>query len=93
MGFFDRIFKSKNRTHLSDDTAVMITESGKNELGERAGSPESRVLLALETRGSMGVSKIASASGLSVKEVEHILPSLLRRRLARLVSSEPEDEI
>lgn len=91
MGFFDRIFKS-DRTHLSNDTAVVITERGRNELGERGGDIDGRVLLALETRGSMVVDKIASASGLSSREVEGTLPRLLRQGLVRLVNAPVEDD-
>lgn len=92
MGFFDRIFRGRGGGHLPDNTAVMITERGRSELGEHGDRTDSRVLLALETRGSMDVDKIASTSGLSSREVERALSNLLRQGFARLVNAPPDDE-
>ena len=53
MGFFDRIFKGKGGARLPEGAAIVITEQGKDKLSEYGGDDRGRVLLILETRGSL----------------------------------------
>ena len=86
MGFFDRVFNKKG-AHIPRDTAVMITEHGKDALGDFGGDTKGRILLALETRGSSDVQKISETSGLSIGQIERAIPSLIRSGYVRFVTS------
>ncbi len=83
--FFDR-FKRKG-AHIPHDTAIIITESGKDALSEYGGDERGRILLALETRGSSDVNKISQASGLTLGQVERAIPGLVTSGYARFVTS------
>ena len=78
MGFFDRIFHGKGGAHIPANAAFRITEQGKDKLQEYGGDPKSRLLVALETRGTCDVDEISQASGLSKGQVERLVPVLLR---------------
>lgn len=86
MGFFDRVFNKKG-AHIPHDTAIIITEQGKDALSEYGGDTKGRILLALETRGSSDVNAISSASGLTVGAIERSMPSLIRSGYVRFVTS------
>ena len=86
MGFFDRVFNKKG-AHIPHGTAVIITEHGKDALGDFKGDNRGRILLALETRGSSDVQKISEASGLTVGQIERAMPSLIRSGYVRFVTS------
>jgi len=83
--FFDRIFKKG--AHIPHDAALILTEQGKDALGEYGGDVKGRIMLALETRGSSDVNKISSASGLTVGQIEREVPSLIRSGYVRFVTS------
>lgn len=91
MGFFDRVFRGE-RTHLSPNTAVLITERGRAELAESGGDDRSRILLALETRGSSDLRRISGATGLSEGQIERTLAGLLRNGLVRLMEASSDEE-
>ena len=84
--FFDRIVNRKG-AHIPHDTALVITEQGKDALSEYGGDVKGRILLALETRGSSDVEGISKASGLSVGEIERAVPGLIKNRYIRLTSA------
>ena len=83
MGFFDRMFRGKGRAVIPSDSAMIITESGKDALQEFGGDVRGRILLALETRGSSDVMKISEATGLTRGQIERAVPSLLRSGYVR----------
>ena len=78
MGFFDRIFRGKGVAHIPANAAFRITEQGKDKLQEYGGDPKSRVLVALETRGTSDVDEISNATGISKGQIERLIPVLLR---------------
>jgi hypothetical protein len=77
-GFFNRIFHGKGAAHIPPGAAFRITEQGKDKLQEYGGDPKSRVLVALETRGTSDVDEISKATGLTKGQVERLIPVLLR---------------
>ena len=87
MSFFNRIFRGKGGATIPVDAALVITEQGKDALQEYGGDPKSRILLALETRGSCDVVKLSSTSGLTRGQVERAVPGLLHSGYVRFVTS------
>ena len=74
MGF---LFNRNKRT-IPPNATFRLTQSGQEKLQEFSGDPKSRVLVALETRGTSDIEEIASASGLSRGQVERMIPSMVR---------------
>ena len=68
----------RNRTSIPVDATFRLTQTGTDKLQEFAGDPKSRVLFALESRGTSGIEEISQASGLTKGQVERILPGLVR---------------
>ena len=93
MSFFNRMFRGKGRATIPADAALVITEQGKDALSEYGGDPKSRILLALETRGSCDLAKISASSGLTIGQVERAVPSLLHSGYARFVTSGMTDDL
>lgn len=87
MGFFDRIFHGKGGAHLPEGTSIVITEQGKEKLQEYGGDDRGRILLILETRGSLDSGEISKACGIGRKRVEQLIPALLRGGYVRFVTS------
>jgi hypothetical protein len=87
MTWFNRLFRGKGAAHIPADAAMMITEHGKNALGDYKGDSKEQILLALETRGSCDVEKLSSATGLTRGEVERAVPALLRNGYVRFLTA------
>ena len=87
MSFFNRIFHGKGAATIPADAALVITEQGRDALQEYGGDPRSRILLALETRGSCDIAKISASSGLTPGQVERAVPGLLNSGYARFVTT------
>jgi len=78
MSILDRIARSRPRTYPRH-TAFRLTESGRDKLSDYTGDPQSRVLIALETRqASANIEEIAQTARLSVGQVEHTIPRMVR---------------
>jgi hypothetical protein len=74
--FFDRVFKGKSV--IPNGAAFRLTEQGRERLQEFSGDPKSRILVALETRGTSDIDDICQASGLSKGQIERFIPVLLK---------------
>lgn len=74
--FFDRFKRGKRL--IPPNAAFRITEQGKDKLQDFGGDPKSRILVALETRGTCDVDEIAQTSGLGRGQIERLVPVLLR---------------
>jgi len=85
MGFFGR-FKGKSDA-IPANATFRLTQSGQEKLQEFSGDPKSRVLVALETRGTSDIDEIAQASGLSRGQVERMVPILVRGRYIQYISA------
>jgi len=73
---FDRMRRGSKA--IPANATFRLTESGRDKLQEFSGDPQSRILVALETRGSTNISEIAQASGLSRGQVERLVPTMVR---------------
>jgi DNA-binding MarR family transcriptional regulator len=72
---FSKFGRGKN---IPTNATFRLTQEGRDKLQEFGGDPKSRVLVALETRGSSDIDEIAQTSGLSRGQVERLIPVLVR---------------
>jgi len=82
--FFGRGAGSK---HIPPNATFKLTQEGREKLQEFGGDPKSRLLMALETRGTSAVEEISQASGLSRGQVERLVPTLIRGGYVQYLSS------
>ncbi len=75
MSVLDRL--SRRKRVIPANATFRLTQEGIEKLQDFGSNPGSRILAALETRGSSGVSEIAQASNLSRGKVERLLPGLV----------------
>ena len=84
MGFlFDQvdgqIDKFRRRGKVMPPSATFrLTELGRDKLQEFSGDPKSRILVALETRGTSDVKEVCEASGVSRGQAERLIPVLIK---------------
>lgn len=86
MSVLDRFRRSKSRG-IPQGATFRLTQNGQEKLQEFSGDPKSRVLVALETRGTSDIDEISQASGLSRGQVERLIPTLVRGRYIQYVSA------
>lgn len=80
--------KSKN---IPSNATFRLTEQGREKLQEFTGDPKSRILMALETRGTSDVDEIAQSANMKKGQVEHMLPVLVRGGYIQYVSVSTTD--
>lgn len=83
MGFFF----NRNKKSIPPNATFRLTQSGQEKLQEFSGDPKSRILVALETRGTSDVEEISNASGLSRGQVERMIPSMIRGGYIQYIGS------
>lgn len=71
-GFFGR-----KSSRIPTNATFRLTQVGREKLQEFSGDPQSRVLVALETRGTSDIDELSHASGLSKGQTERILLKLM----------------
>jgi predicted ArsR family transcriptional regulator len=84
-------FKRKGKS-IPANATFRLTQEGREKLQEFGGDPKSRILVALETRGTSDVDEMAQASGLSRGQVERLVPVLTRAGYIQYVSSSMNGE-
>ena len=87
MSFFNR---GKGR-NIPPNSTFRLTQEGREKLQEFGGDPKSRILMALETRGTSDISEIGQASGLSRGQIERMVPSMIRGGYITYVSAASEE--
>ena len=75
MSTLDRLMHKKRA--IPANATFRLTQEGTEKLQDFGSDGKSRILSALETRGSCGVNEIAQASNLSRGKVERLLPALV----------------
>lgn len=75
MSMLDRLTRRKRA--IPANATFHLTQEGVEKLQDFGSDGRSRILSALETRGSSGVTEIAQASNLSRGNVERLLPGLV----------------
>jgi hypothetical protein len=90
MSIMEKLF-GKNRA-IPSTAMFRITEEGRDKLQEFNGDAESRVLVALETRGSSNIETIANVSRVQRGQVERIVPRLVGQGKIQYVNSNAGEE-
>ena len=89
MGFF---FRGKGN-RIPPNATFRLTQEGREKLQEFSGDPKSRILVALETRGTSDIDEISQASGLSRGQVERLIPTMIRGGYIQYISSAMAEEV
>jgi len=91
------LFDRKKGKNIPPNATFRLTQSGKEKLQDFGGDPKSRILMALETRGTSDgtsdISEISQASGLSKGQVERLVPAMIRGSYVQYVSSSTEENM
>jgi len=90
MGVLDR-FRRGGR-NIPAGATFRLTQEGREKLQDFGGDPKSRVLVALETRGTSDIDEISQTSGLSRGQVERLMPTLIRGNYIQYVSASMGEE-
>ena len=77
MSILDRFRSSKNI--LPKNATFRLTQEGQEKLQSYTGTPQARILAALETQGTSDKDEIASATGMSRGSVERNVVALLQK--------------
>lgn len=86
MGLLGRF--SSNRAGIPKNATFRLTQEGKDKIQTYTGTPQARILVAMETMGSSAdVNEIAGASGLARGQVERNLLALIQKGYAQRVGS------
>lgn len=80
-------FGRKQSRNIPSDATFRLTQEGRDKVQEFSGDPKSRVLVALETRGTSDIDEMSQVSGLSRGQVERLIPVLVRGRYIQYVSA------
>ena len=73
-----RSFFSRKISHIPPNATFRLTQEGREKLQEFGGDPKSKLLVALETRGTSDIDEMSQASGLSKGQTERLIPVLVR---------------
>lgn len=84
MGFF---FNRNKKSGIPRNAAFRITQEGREKLQEFSGDAPSKVLMALETRGTCDIDEITETSGVPRGQVERLIKSLSSKGYIQYVSS------
>jgi len=90
MGFFFGRNKGKG---IPRNATFRLTQEGREKLQEFNGDPKSKVLMALETRGTSDIEEVAETSGLSRGQVEVWIARLARGGYVQYVSASMGAEV
>jgi DNA-binding MarR family transcriptional regulator len=86
MGILDRF--SRNKVGIPRNATFRLTQEGKEKLQTYTGTPQARIMVAMETMGSSAdVDELAGASGLSRGQVERNLLALIQKGYAQRVGA------
>lgn len=84
-------FFGRNLKRIPANATFRLTQEGREKLQEFGGDPKSRILVALETRGTSDIDEIGQASGLSKGQIERYIPSLVRGQYIQYISAASAD--
>ena len=87
MGFLNR----GKRKSIPPNATFKITQEGREKAQEFNGDSKSRILVALETRGTSNVDEISQESGVSRGKAERILLGMMGGPYIQYVSAVSED--
>lgn len=85
MSVFDGLGLGKSV--LPKNAAFRLTQEGREKLQSYTGTPQARILAALETQGTSDRDEIANAAGMSRGSVERNIMALLQKGYVQRVGS------
>ena len=80
MGFLDRFSRGERRPSIKN-SLFRLTETGREKLQTFSGNTDSRILVVLETDGSLNLDEISSRANVSKGKLENLLPLMVRQGL------------
>lgn len=87
MSILDR-FRANKGAAIPRNATFRLTQEGKDKLQTYTGTPQARILVALETMGSSAdVDELAGASGLGKGQVERNVLALIQKGYVQRVGS------
>ncbi len=86
MSILDRLKRGGGK-NIPLNASFRLTQEGREKLQDFGGDPKSRILVALETRGTSDIDEMSQASGLSRGQVERLVPALTRAGYIQYISS------
>lgn len=89
MGFFSR----NKGSGIPKNATFRLTQEGREKLQQFSGDPKSRILMALETRGTSDIDEITESSGLSRGQVERFVRQLMAGQYIQYVSTSMGAEV
>lgn len=84
MSILDR-FGLGSKSVLPKNATFRLTQEGQEKLQSYTGTPQARILAALETQGTSDRDEIASATGMSRGSVERNVVALIQKGYVRRV--------
>lgn len=90
MSFF---FGRGKEKRIPRNATFRLTQEGREKSQEFGGDAKSRILVALETRGTSDVDEIAQASGVRRGQVEKLIPGMLRGGYIQYIGAVSEDTV
>lgn len=88
MSILDRI-TNRNRSVVPRNAAFRITEQGREKVMDYTGTPQHRVLYALDANGSCDIDEMSRYSKLGRGQVERLVPQLVRNGYIQYAGNAP----
>ena len=88
MGFLDRI--RGERQPSVKNSLFRLTETGREKLQTFSGDTNSRILVALETEGSLNLDELSKQAHIPNDKLERLLPILCRQGLIAIAGGGEE---
>ena len=81
------LFNRNKGPGIPRNASFRLTQEGREKLQEFSGDPKSRILMALETRGTSDLDEIAEVSKMSRGQVERFIRPLVAGQYIQYVSA------
>ena len=85
MSVLDRLGRRSNKI-IPANASFRLTQEGREKVQQLGGDPKSRILVALETRGTSDIDEISQMCGMSRGQVERLIPALVRGGYVQYIS-------
>lgn len=90
MSFIGDLIHRKHNVPLN--ATFRLTQEGREKLTDFGGDPKSRILSALEQRGTCNVNEISQVSGLNRGAIERTIPPMIRGGYIQYVNAQAVEE-
>ena len=80
----------RKKGNIPPHATFSLTERGREKVQDFGSDPKSRILTALETRGTSDIDEISQESGVSRGQVERFVPVLVRGGYVQYIGATSE---